>query len=140
MRSRNIAADIAARVIAPRPDCQIWTGATDRGYGRISVDGVVKRVHRVAWEMAFGEILEGMTIDHLCHVKACVNIDHLELVSREENARRGTADFLQRKKQRFPRVKRTHCPAGHEMTPDNQTFRAFTNPDYAECKTCCRTG
>lgn len=133
---RDLLADIAARTVTPRPDCQIWTGATDRGYGRICVGGVVQRVHRVAWELANGPIPEGMTLDHLCHVKACINVAHLELVDHAENTRRGIRDFTDRKRQAYPRQRRTHCPQGHELTPGNVTTAAFTDPGYLRCRTC----
>lgn len=129
---------LAERVVTPRPDCLIWTGATDRGYGRISVDGVVQRVHRVAWELANGPIPDGLTIDHLCHVKACVNVEHLELVSHGENASRGIRDFLARKRQAYPRPQRTHCAEGHPLTAENVLINEFTDPGYRRCLTCER--
>lgn len=125
---------IAERVVTPRPDCMIWTAATDRGYGRVSVDGVVKRVHRVAWELAHGPIPEGMTVDHLCKVKSCINVEHLELVTDLENKRRGARDFKERR-QGYPREKRTHCSEGHELTPENG-YSPPTDPDHVRCRTC----
>lgn len=79
---------IESRLEHPRPDCQLWPGAVDRGYGRIWVDGAAKRVHRVVWELKNGEIPDGMTIDHLCRMRACCNTEHMELVSQSENVRR----------------------------------------------------
>jgi hypothetical protein len=38
--------------------------------------------------MTVGPIPEGLTIDHLCTNKACVNPEHLEPVTRGENVRR----------------------------------------------------
>lgn len=129
-KERNLGVDIAARSVTPRPDCQIWTGATDRGYGRICVDGVVKRVHRVAWELTYGPIPEGSEVDHLCGIKACVNVEHLELVSHTENTRRGVRAFARRR--------RTHCKKGHPITPDNTMVNEFTDPDFKRCATCER--
>lgn len=73
-------------------DCWIWTGAKDQhGYGRIGLgtreDGIAA-AHRVAYELLIGPIPAGLTIDHLCINPPCVNPDHLEAVSMEENARR----------------------------------------------------
>ena len=67
-------------------DCLIWTGSlTDSGYGLITAGGRV-RAHRYAWERAGFEIPEGMFIDHICHVRSCVNVDHLRLATRSQNA------------------------------------------------------
>ena len=61
--------------------------------------------HRLAYEDAFGPIPEGLTIDHTCKVKRCVNPDHLEAVTQAENVRRT----------RRP----DRCPQDHEYTPEN---------------------
>lgn len=44
--------------------------------------------HRVAWVATHGPIPEGMTVDHLCKRRTCVNPGHLRLLSNFENARR----------------------------------------------------
>ena len=44
--------------------------------------------HRVAWVSEHGAIPEGMTVDHLCKNRRCINVDHLRLLSNYENARR----------------------------------------------------
>lgn len=45
--------------------------------------------HRAAWVYATGEqIPDGMTIDHLCKVRTCVNPNHLRMLTNFENARR----------------------------------------------------
>lgn len=89
-------------------DCIVWTGAIQTsGYGSVGVgDGRTALAHRVAWEHVNGPIPDGMTIDHLCHFKRCVNVDHMELVSRSENIRR-----------RYEGA--DSCIHGHVLTPDN---------------------
>lgn len=72
--------------------CLLWQGATDaKGYGRQTVDGQADYAHRIAWRQHRGEIPPGMTIDHLCGVHGCVNVEHLEVVTRAENTRRAWA-------------------------------------------------
>ena len=72
-----------------RTDCIVWVGAQNSGgYGCFAVDGKSQLAHRVAYEAAHGAIPEGMTIDHLCRVRSCVNVDHLEVVTMAENTRR----------------------------------------------------
>lgn len=55
------------------------------GYGQIRTKGKMRTAHRVAWELAHGEIPPGMQVDHACHVRACVNVAHLRLATRREN-------------------------------------------------------
>jgi len=111
------------------PDgCWEWTGTkVDQGYGH-HFCGIetrkTARVHRIAYEVWKGQIPEGLTIDHLCYNRACVNPLHLEPVTRGDNVRRAKA-----------RV--THCPRGHEYTLDNIKKTKRTNNERS-CLTCHR--
>lgn len=72
--------------------CWLWTGFRDRmGYGRLNIRGIPVLAHRVTYELVNGAIPDGLEMDHLCRVPACVNPSHLEAVTRSVNARRGTA-------------------------------------------------
>lgn len=67
-------------------ECVIWTGSLyPNGYGTIYVNRRSVRAHRYAWERANGEIPDGMTIDHMCHNRACVNVEHLRVVTNAQN-------------------------------------------------------
>lgn len=44
--------------------------------------------HRAAWTAVHGQVPVGMTIDHTCKVRRCVNPKHLRLMPNYENARR----------------------------------------------------
>jgi hypothetical protein len=65
----------------------------------------------MAYEWLVGPIPDGFQIDHLCRVRNCVAPDHLEAVTQQENLRRGEAGANNKIK--------THCPHGHEYTPEN---------------------
>ncbi len=92
--------------------CWIWQASCDRhGYGRMTVNKRPYLAHRVAYELAIGQIPHGMDIDHLCRVRCCVNPAHLEPVTRLENTRRGQNG------------NKTHCLHGHEYTEDNTYIR-----------------
>lgn len=83
--------------------CWIWQGARHhKGYGNLRG----RMAHRISWEIHVGEIPDKMTIDHLCLNKLCVNPNHLEVVTNQENKRRWAE-------------KLTHCPKGHEYSGDN---------------------
>lgn len=97
-------------------ECWRWLGArTPNGYGTFRFKNRTQPVHRWAYEEWVGPIPEGLEIDHLCRTRDCINPDHLEAVTRAENMRRATpargADHGNGRK--------THCPQGHEYTPEN---------------------
>lgn len=56
-----------------------------RGYGTFWNGEKNVRAHRYAWEFHHGPIPENVTVDHTCHNRACVNVDHLRLVTVTEN-------------------------------------------------------
>jgi hypothetical protein len=69
--------------------CWVWLGTgTPKGYGQFAPNRRHVYAHRYAYELTRGPIAEGMTIDHLCRNRGCVNPDHMEVVTRGENTRR----------------------------------------------------
>ena len=73
--------------------CWLWTGCTNsKGYGVVSVAGRRQLVHCVSYEAYVGAIPEGFTIDHVrdfgCTSKLCLNLAHLQPVTRRENSQR----------------------------------------------------
>ena len=109
-------------------DCWYWTRCTNSGgYGTTFVGGRPAYVHRVAYEDLVGPIPEGLTIDHLCRVRNCVNPAHLEPVTALENMRRGWS-FAN------SNALKTHCPQGHRYSAKN----TGTWDGRRYCKTCKR--
>lgn len=73
--------------------CWIWQGYVNKnGYAKATrSDGRMGLAHRVVYAEVRGPIPAGLDLDHLCRVRACVNPEHLEPVTRSENLRRGYA-------------------------------------------------
>lgn len=103
----------------PIGPCEIWAGPTLKGYGRARSGELA---HRHSYRLAKGEIPAGLELDHVCKTPLCVNPDHLEPVTREENMRRRYATY-------------THCANGHEYTEAN-TYRRPNG--HRDCRTCIR--
>ena len=69
--------------------CWLWQGAKNsKGYGSYLHNGRLSSAHHVSYNELVGEIPEGMQTDHTCHVRHCVNPDHLELVIPKRNNER----------------------------------------------------
>lgn len=78
-----------SRARAVKWGCTEWRGVVRRGYGNIQYLGKTVLVHRVAWMLTHQRpIPDGLVIDHLCGNRLCINPEHLEAVTAEENGRR----------------------------------------------------
>lgn len=78
------------RIHKDETGCWLWTGPLDRqGYGRLKRFNGNTLAHRAVYTLLVGPITYGLTLDHLCRVRHCVNPDHLEPVTHAENCRRG---------------------------------------------------
>ena len=74
--------------------------------------------HRAAWTHVHGQIPERMDIDHICRNHRCVNVDHLRLLSPEENRRRCKSDFPEGQS-----CKRNHPPSARVKTERGMVCR-----------------
>src|SRR5690625_7276033 len=61
-------------------ECLVGTGTkANLGYGQIYVEGKLKLVQRVAWELEKGSIAERMESDKTCLSRAGVTVEHLRM-------------------------------------------------------------
>lgn len=98
--------------------CWVWDGAvTKDGYGKtfIMIGKYQKNIlaHRLSYQVFVGDIPEGLTLDHLCRVKSCINPDHLQPVTMAENLLRAKT---------IPttiNANKTHCKNGHPFDDEN---------------------
>ena len=91
-------------------ECWLWTGSLDgAGYGRftVSAERRARQAYRIAYELFVGPIPEGLTLDHLCRVRRCVNPAHLEPVTQGVNVMRSPLSVSGRN------IRKAHCPRGH---------------------------
>lgn len=98
--------------IRKNTDCWIWQGSLSDGYGNFTINHIQYPAHRVSYTLFIGEIPTGLTLDHLCRNRRCVNPAHMECVTNKVNALRGTSPPAQN-------ARKTHCSKGHEFTPEN---------------------
>jgi len=125
--------------------CHLWIAVgTKDGYGRVKLDGRMVYAHRVALVAGLGrDLAEGMEVGHVCHDRAfavgecsggvccthrrCVNPEHLEEQSRQENTLAGNTIAADR-------AARTHCSRGHALTEGNLVPSALPNHKCLTCK------
>ena len=114
--------------------CWIWAGGmTGNGYGNYCN----KPAHRAVYEALVGEIPEGLQLDHLCRVRACVNPEHLEPVTASENMKR-TVPYRSLSGAALASHNMTHCKRGHEFNKENTRYFHREGRDnlQKDCRIC----
>lgn len=122
------------KVVRAANGCWISTYSTgSHGYAQIGWKNSGQQhmvlAHRAVWERLNGPVPIGMTLDHRCKSKRCVNPEHLRLLDNFENGRRiNGADW-----------KLGECANGHPNSMLGDTFRADRHGnrrDGLRCREC----
>jgi hypothetical protein len=113
--------------------CWSWTGAKIKGYPHATHNGRSVLIHRFSYSIYVGKIKPGLVVHHECRNKSCVNPKHLRAVTQRENL---VADYYEAR----PFLSKTHCPHGHEMTPENTITVRYARRGSVgrRCGTCSR--
>jgi hypothetical protein len=124
---------------ATEDDCWLWIRGATGGYAQLlwKEFSTTKYAHRMAYELTYGEIPDGYVIDHECHNRSidcpsgkqclhrrCCNPRHLVAKTIGQNVKAAHQGRKERK---------THCPHGHEWTPENSLILAN---GWRQCRKC----
>lgn len=109
-------------------ECWPWEGSMGRfGYGSAWIGGRRFPAHVAVYRLLGNEIPVGLHLDHRCHIpsecslsetcphRRCVNPSHLLPVTPKENILRSNGRGAKN-------AAKTHCPQGHEYTPENTYY------------------
>lgn len=92
----------------------------ENGYTRIMYRHKPNRLHRIIYELFYGEISNNMVVRHKCDNPSCCNIEHLELGTQLDNIN----DMIKRG--------RIHKGENNKLKGTNNTSNKLTNNQVCE--------
>ena len=126
LRTRRSIGERFMRKVSKEPNgCWLWTASTSpAGYGRFVWNDAPGYAPRFSYEYFTGKKLVAGEIDHLCMVRKCVNPDHLQVVTHQENVLRGKVA-----------VHKEFCKRGHPRSGAN----LYVSPSGGRmCRECMK--
>lgn len=128
-------ARVKSRCVVTETGCWVWQGnKAINGYGLTSYRSRTRIVHRKMFEVANGVTLGRWEYAcHSCDVRQCCNPAHLWKGTPLDNQ----VDSVMKRRNGEQKV--THCPRGHEYTPENTYVHAAKSGRPARnCRACMR--
>jgi len=115
----------------PNTGCWLWLGDLSRdGYARHNG----RMVTRILWRQIHKHLPNDWQVDHKCCVRSCVNPNHLEAVTAQENIYR----IHERKGVKVCRDPDT-CMYGHSMLDPKNVLKR-SDAGTVRCRTCRNEG
>ena len=109
-------------------ECWIWEGAVNnKGYGVFRHDGGTVKAHRLSYSLRHGQLPPELVLDHVkgrCGSTLCINPDHLDPVTQEENCKRGA------------KYKGPHGPCKRNHAPNWRVRKRTPYGTSRVCVTC----
>ena len=100
--------------------CWNWTGAVTanrnhtNGYGFFNINKRPFYAHRLAVLMEQGYLTDGLVVHHMCQNTLCVNPDHLQEITNQENIWQ-SPNFSGNNNNKY--ATKSICKYGHQRTP-----------------------
>lgn len=126
---------LVAKTLRGHPsECWPWAGKTaGRGYGVLVFGRASVYAHRLVFFLGHG--YWPSVCRHRCDYPACVNLEHLEDGTTQDNIN----DAVVRGRTSKGRQRKTHCERGHELSGENLALYTKANGNTRRaCRACKR--
>ncbi len=116
--------------------CVEWVGAKSDGYGKFHA----MSAHTFSYLLSNpDEDIDGFIVHHTCRNRACVNVEHLQILTRQDHMQlHMVEDGPQGANTRKIAKRASHCGRGHEFNEKNTGWQTdsdgYSNRYCTECK------
>lgn len=104
--------------------CWEWQGGKANGYGYVRINNENRGTHRLAYELTYGPIPDGLFVCHHCDNPPCCNPDHLYAGTPADNVRDAYARGRQPKRKPYKHFTKYERPP-HQLKLTDEDVRAI---------------